>query len=500
MTDRVFCIDLGNSFTKVGLRRGRRANSEVIADPRLTTLDELKLCIPTTVAIDYGTSPAKPIFGDAALDRRPGKTLRVFSNWKKELFAEATRSNLAPSPTPPSAPAPRTPSRLETLISSAEFLQFAARYGVPPADVNRLQRLFTAAADVLAPPAESGPHPVQMTTADSDGFKVAVLFFRHLRQVVLDSCRGGKSKVESPELIPARLAVPAFAPEDELPALLGCRWLAEAMTKAGWVLVPHRPIVSEPYANAIGVLTQGSNCTRERDMLQNGLLAKCLAQPKDHPEYRAVVIDVGAFTVDFATLTYRSGGKDQSLDEVEFERREVSVPLGVSELDAAVLGVIPHNQVVYLRDQAPAIEWADFRPRVYAERQPFPTPAGEVGAGGDAKRIDDVIQTYTTQLAEQAAKFLAGFPDVGFKELILTGGGSTIPAVRDALIRGAEAGRENFRKIHLPAVAGADMRKKSTAEQPVVTIEGKLARGGTALGGSGAFFDMDRAPYPIPAA
>jgi len=496
MADRVFCIDLGSAFTKVGLRRGRRANSDLVTDSRLTTLDDLRLCLPTTVAIDFSSTPAKPIFGDAALDRRPGKTMRVFANWKKELFAEAARSEALPVASQ-TAPPPRTPSRLESLLNSNEFLHFATRYGVAPTDVASLQKLLSSAATILAPPPAAGS--VVMTTADSDAFKVAVLFFRHLRRVVLEVCRAGKIDIPNPELIPARLSVPAFAPEKDLSSHRGCRWLVEAMQRAEWTPVDHRPIVSEPYANAIGVLTRGSNCTREKEMLQNGLLATCLSEPKTHPEYRAVVIDVGAFTVDFAALTYRPEGQ-RTLNEVEFERHELSVPLGVSELDAAVLGILPHRQVAYLRDQASANDWMAFRPRVYSERQFFPTPHGEICSGDDVKGIGYAIQNYADRLSEQTAAFFSTFPDASFKELILTGGGNTIPAIQDALISAAEAGREKFRKVHLPAVGIAGMQRKGTSQQPVAVLDGRLTRGATALGGSGSFFDMDREPYPLPTA
>ena len=502
MADRVFCIDLGSAFTKVGLRRGRWVTSDVLADNRLTAIDDFRMCVPSVVAVDFSHSPASPIFGDAALDRRPGKTLRVFPNWKKELFAEAAKASTKPTPEPTPEPVVRAPSRLESLLRSNDFLQFAARYGINPGEVNRLHGLYSAAAAVLEPATngKSAGQPVALGVPDTDAFRVAVLFFKHLRKTVLAVCASRGDDIPNPELIPARLSVPAFAPEKELPTHPGSAWLAEAMRRGGWSLIAHRPIVSEPYANAMGVLTEGSNCNRGKDMFRDGLLITCIGKPKEHPDYQAVVIDVGAFTVDFASLTYRSGGKHRTLDEIEFERREHSIPLGVSELDAAVLAVLPHAQVIALRDGTSAQDWMLFRTRAYTEGQPFPTVAGEVGAGGDAKRIEAAVSGYADKLVAAAREFMSSAADITFKELILTGGGCSIPAVREALISGAETGREKFRKIHLPSVGIPGMDRKPTPQQPIVILKERLTRGGTALGGSSVFFDMDREAYPLPTA
>jgi hypothetical protein len=228
-------------------------------------------------------------------------------------------------------------------------------------------------------------------------------------------------------------------------------------------------------------------------MFQNGPLIRVLADPEHHPDYRVVVIDVGAFTTDFAVLTFRSGGKRHDLDEVEFEKKTLSVPLGISALDEAFLTAIRPDQAQHLRERAAAIEWVDLRPKVYAERQPFPhAEIGEIAGGADAKRVEEAITGYTKQLSEETAAFLGGLDDIPMKELVLTGGGCTIPAIQDTLISSAERGSSKFRKIHLPGVRVPGKQKATTPQQVITPLDGKLNRGATALGGASVYFELNR--------
>lgn len=177
----------------------------------------------------------------------------------------------------------------------------------------------------------------------------------------------------------------------------------------------------------------------------------------------------------------------------------MSTPLGVSALDERILGELPHNQARYLRESATVDEWSDFRPRLYGERQPFPSSGvGEIGGGTDAKRVETAFAAYTDELTKKTTEFLSAADDATFKELILTGGGCMIPAVRDALIRGAETGREKFRKLHLPKTGIPGKDKQSTTEQMVALLDAKQTRGASAMGGASVYFDMDREPYPMP--
>jgi hypothetical protein len=70
------------------------------------------------------------------------------------------------------------------------------------------------------------------------------------------------------------------------------------------------------------------------------------------------------------------------------------------------------------------------------------------------------------------------------QELILTGGGSNIPAVRDALLKAASALPGNaVVKTHAPGL------KKTFANTPVGDLKDKFSRGASALGGASIYFE-----------
>lgn len=486
MSDRVFCIDLGSSYTKVGLRRGRWADSELVRHPRLR--DDLRVCVPTTVAVDYAPFPPAFAFGEAALARRPTRKVRVFTNWKKDLFDDAARGR---GPDRPPARKPGQP-RMPRLIASAEFADLARRNKVPDQEVHSLRRLLDHAGTLYkAPPSTSGGGgPPQFS---SPAFRVAVQFFKYLRLTVLEACNTLRPAVPDPGSIPARVTVPAFAPEADLAARPASVWLCDALARAGWPVAATRPVVSEPYANAVGVLSRGTNSRLAADMFKGGRLAAHLVKRKNHPQpdYRAAVVDVGAYTADFAVLTHRGGGTPPSLDTLRFDVDVDSVPDGISVLDAAVLAALPDDQAGYLRDSAPPAEWHQFRARVYGGGT-FPVPGGEAGGGADAGRVRDAVAGYAGRLADAAAAFFGRQDEVPFEELILTGGGCSLPAVRDALIAGAERGaRGRFPSLHLPAT-DAPGGGESVEGRAVTWLEPAVARGATALGGTSEYFELNR--------
>lgn len=474
MADGLFCIDFGSAYTKVALRRGRRTNSEMVAYTREAE-DDFKVCVPSAVIVNHGAAP-QYTFGRATETRRSSSTVKVYRNWKKELFR--------PSPAVPAAPAPvpRSMTRLESLLHSTHFQKLADQYGVTPAQQYSLKRLAIHATS-LTLPMQTNPAPAE--PAD-EHLRLATEYFTWLRGVVLGAC----AHVARVDEFPVRVTVPAFAPEDELAQHPGCRKLREALTRAKWPLHPERPFVTEPYANTVGALTQGSNCTRVADMFRNGLLITAIKDPNTHPAYRAVVIDVGAFTTDFATLTLTTDGRIVLLSEVEFQPVVHSVPLGMSDLDEAVTGALSPENQFYMREEAPHTDWALFREHVYLRKRPFESPAGEIGGPDERPQIDAAINEFRAKLVAEAEAFFGPLADVPFKELVLTGGGANFPLIQDALIGAAERGRTVHRKVHLPAARRGVPQRQTTGVQVVTPLADSLPRGATALGGTSAFFDM----------
>jgi hypothetical protein len=225
-------------------------------------------------------------------------------------------------------------------------------------------------------------------------------------------------------------------------------------------------------------------------MFRNGLLIRALAAPRDYPHYRAVVIDVGAFTTDFAVFTFDSGGHNLLLSDIEFQTHTLSVPVGMSMLDDAIVAALKSEHQKYMREEAPATDWARFRQDVFVNRRPFQSPVGEIGGDEERPAIDAAIESFESRLREETNKFLTPLGDIPFKELILTGGGCSVPSVQNTLISGSQAGRVAFRKIHLPLARKGGPQKATTPQQVVEHLEGALPRGGTALGGTSSYFDM----------
>jgi hypothetical protein len=482
MPDGVFCIDFGSAFTKVSLRRARRTNSDLVTMP--DEAEELEICVPSAAVADYSSGQPRYTFGRAATGRRAEGLIKPRPNWKKELFAAASGTSAAS----PSAPIYRPRTRVEWLILSKEFRQLAGKYQVAEADLLNLRRLVVDAISLTIPQQYLPPPP----DPSADVQRLAVEFFRWLRKTSLDACAAHSPAIENPKDWPARITVPAFAPEHELEQHPGTARLIAAVKEAGWVLHAERPVVSEPYANVIGILTQGSNCTRVADMFKNGLLITSLKKPESYPTYRVVVVDVGAFTTDFAVLTLQTGGEMLLLSDVEFDTRTLSVPLGISHLDDSVLEVINPEHAKFMRDGR-AADWVKFRHDLYERRQPsFVIQASRdaIGTGPEMDRIQDALANFENQLGEALSQFLATIDDCGFKELILTGGGCALPGNQKAIIAAAQKGRSPFRKVHLPACKLPKPTLLTTKDQIVTPLEAQLQRGGTALGGTSAFFEM----------
>ena len=479
MADGLFCIDFGSAYTKVSIRRGRRTNAEMLSDPEHTT-DELNICVPSAVVIDATGTPPRYTFGLPTESRRSGGSITVRRNWKKELFFPPHEEASAPAPTP------RPATRLERLVHSDAFRLLAEQHRVTQAELHSLQRLVIHATSLTLPIFPAGQPP----SAADPHLRIAGEYFTWLRSVVLNACASLTPAVEKPEDYPVRVTVPGFAPESELAKHPGCIRLAAALRHAKWSLHPDRPFISEPYANSIGALTQGSNCTRVADMFRRGLLITALASPGAHPEYRVVVIDVGAFTTDFAALTLRTGGRTITLDELEFESKTVSVPLGMSDLDEQVLHALTPENQKYMREEAPTADWRRFRRDVYLLSRPFNSPVGQIGGPPERPQIDQQFRSFCQRLETEAECFFGPLGDVPFKEVVLTGGGCTFPWIQETLIVAAERGRSPFRKVHLPAVPPNVRQRTSGPTQVVAPLEGPIPRGATALGGASAFFEM----------
>jgi hypothetical protein len=475
MVECVFCVDFGSAYTKVALRPAVRECGDLIKCGDL----QGELWVPTVVAVDWSRGRSDPQFefGYKAAGVKPGPNIRVYDNFKKDLFA------------PPGAEAPANPP-LETLLQSDEFEALAAKYGVQPPEVMGLRQML-AAARAFGVRAKAGP--VAEAQKQAEAKALTAHFMRWLRERVLEACAKRPDAPLRYEDIPLRVAVPALGGSDDLAKHPGCVRFREALAGTGWKL-DDRLFVSEPEANAVGVLTGAANelnAKRKihfREMFGKGPLITVLADPEHHRAYRAMVVDVGAFTTDFAALMLDTDGKTVEVsDGVPFKTKRQSIAYGVTNLDAAVRAGLPEDKQKAI-DALARKDFATFQENVYTEGKGYRLGPGRV-LGGDADRpaVDAALADFTKRLTAETIAFcqsLGAVPGLMVQELIITGGGSNIPAVRDALLKAAAALPGNaVVKTHAPGI------KKAFVGTPVDDLKDKFSRGASALGGASIYFE-----------
>ena len=322
MVERVFCVDFGSAYTKVALRRDPQARGELVACADAGT----ELWAPTVVAADWSKGEARLDFGYKAAGIKPGGPIKVYADFKKDLFSTAVDA---------SGPPP-----LDALLQSEEFEALAAKYGVLPTQVAGL-RMTAGAARALV--GGTGDRAGSSEARRQDEAKrVAYHYFKWLRERVMDACGTLPATGLKYEDIPLRVTVPVLGEGGDPAQHPGCLRLREALGSTGWKL-DDRLFVSEPESNAVGILTHASNALTKKqkinlgEMFGKGPLITVLKGDRHHPTYRALVIDVGAFTTDFAALSVDTGGEpfDTSAG-AGFGVVQRSVRLGVTNLDASV--------------------------------------------------------------------------------------------------------------------------------------------------------------------
>lgn len=211
---------------------------------------------------------------------------------------------------------------------------------------------------------------------------------------------------------------------------------------AGWSSC-ERATVYEPESNAIGLFTRGTNATHvpvggnprdrsgtryphyRRMFSSVGLLASI----RNGNTHRALVVDVGAFTTDFALVTFPAEPGSRATIV------QTSVALGVSELDCAVIDAQPAEAGEALRAMSVRARNAVLR-LLYrgGAAQVLGRASGRLTIGGDAGSrgvIAGLLDQFAARVAQATADFTSKHAAGSFLNTrVLTGGGSMIGEVR----------------------------------------------------------------------
>ncbi|AWM38902.1 hypothetical protein GobsT_28690 [Gemmata obscuriglobus] len=474
MAERVFCVDFGTFYTKVALRSAPQEAGALVP----CSDEGLEFWAPTVVSADWTRGEARLEFGHRAADVKPGGKVVVYSNFKRELFA------------PPPAQGPDL-HPIDALLRSEEFEALAAKHGVLPAWVAGLRSLTTSARTLFGTP-DASPGGAAARRQE-EAKRLTYHYFKWLRECVLKACERLPHTALNYKDIPLRITVPLFGPIETLAQHPGCVRLRDALASAGWPLAD--PLfVSEPEANAVGILTKAVNAltvrTKKinfREMFNRGPLITVLAGDAHHPTYRALVIDVGTFTSDFAALGIDTGGKEvDTSNGAGFGVTQQSIAFGISDLDATVRDALPEEKRAALNGMARK-DFAAFQVSAYSAETGYRIGPGKViGGSADRPIVESCLAAFCTRLTDETTAFLQQLGPASMQELILTGGGSNIPAVREALIKAAAATPgAAFVKTHAPGL------KKVKSGPPVDSLDDKFARGATALGGASLYFERE---------
>jgi hypothetical protein len=251
--------------------------------------------------------------------------------------------------------------------------------------------------------------------------------------------------------------------------------------------------VSEPESNAIGILTKATNVINQRtkklnfrEMFGRSPLVTVLAGDSSHPTYRTLVIDIGAYTTDFAALNFDTEGAiPDTSNGIAFTITQSSIPFGVSDLDERLKASLSEEKRAVIAG-LPTKEFAKLQSEVYLDDTTgYRYGRGKV-IGGDSDReiVDGILTEFVERLSTEAEKFCEQFDPASMQELILTGGGNNIPRARETLINTtAKIKGRPFVKIHAPGL------KRGTSSSLIHKLNPEFTRGGSALGGASIYFE-----------
>ncbi|MDY3560233.1 hypothetical protein R5W23_001459 [Gemmata sp. JC673] len=471
MAGELFCIDFGSSYTKVALRPGINGRARLIPHPTNTESGE-GFCFPSAALADRRGSATRYLFGAEA--GRTNLTDGVDSrrNWKPELFTSRDAAPIV------------LEEGLGALLASPAFGALVRQYRVPHQEVDALRALYQAAnAFAVRPPA--APLARGATEPATDAVELAVAYFRDLRKKVLETATRFPGHAQA-DRFPTRLCVPAFGETGEIAPETRALF-TDILGRAGWPVDAECPLISEPVANVIGVLSEGENVVWEPRagdeqvnlgrMLRHGPLVKAYRAARK--QFALLICDIGSYTADFALVRFQTTGDPDLRPAVS----QQSVPLGIAALDDRVRVTLPTAKAGWWQSASNAAREGCKR-SLYVERKAYATrnrELGDIGTPAELSAVDDCLSAFGAELGRVFRKFCDRHAVRTCDEVVLTGGGNHIPALREGLLAAVAGYFNTGYLVRVPP--GTRVR----SEKAILTPE--QVRGGSALGGCSVYFN-----------
>lgn len=429
MIPRLVSIDLGSAYTKIGIRRNLNSTSVLLFD--LPLADETSYCIPSVAACLETGAGVRWVFGAAAAAEKPRSGVRVIRNWKAGLFPDAEKID----------------------------------------------------SQVAAP-----------TISEDDALEVALNFFRTLR-ISFENAEG----VEISKF-PVRICIPKVRGEDAARVKL-----SEILTRAGWDPATPRCFVFEPEANVLGVVSRGTNSTWDPPIQdfkpvppKSPFMQKMIKAPgmaaafrQMGASYSVFVIDIGAFTTDFAFVKFDASFMDDSLNKPAV--LQDSRVHGVRNLDQSVHTKLNEEFRAAIRAMSQS-EWDGLKAKLYrGENVAMRNPAGGTlfTSTSEQNAVSKSIASFAEKVWIMAEEFLTAVGTKRIDSVALTGGGTAVPRIRSALEAAFDGDQRTHNAADLMEKGGEALRgSASNAEGDASILEMRdLIRGATAMGATSVFFE-----------
>lgn len=331
---------------------------------------------------------------------------------------------------------------------------------------------------------------------------IAVHFFGWLRERLAGSG-------VNPEQCETRVAIPAFEGKEKK-----AQMLAKCMELSGWKSIKIL-MATEPHANTIGIYTSGKNVVSvvqghdealpqyRRMFGQNEYIQAALNMIhfNANPILKILIVDIGAFTTDFALLTFDTRAEDDGLQHID----ESSHALGViNQLDRGVFGQLEARH---------GFDWSTNsfddaekqKKKLYAgEKVPLLLVgfSGDIGDEEDQQSVKSLAAAFAGQIWSKMEELIQRNKP---RKIYLTGGGALI----EPLIRVLQQMLSDAQCNH--AVLKADADLPPTTEftgEPIVAwaswqdSKESLGRLATAIGGASVIMQHNGLKFgsgPLPA-